>query len=254
MIKILSINDDNFKQMTQHKLQENTNESHIYFYSQDGRDKVFKMFKDKRVIDNKIYKIGLMNERLKDYDGVVKAEALIKYNGVIIGYIMPRISGQIFTPTSFRKKEIIYKLKEVAETIKKLNSKGIICADILSNIMIDENSETAFIDYDNFSVDGLPVDAKNIFLKKYEEKIQKLDERFDKYQFNLFTLCMLNKLHFSFIYWASNVKPELFTFKDDEINKIVRNTFNLKDSYDEGFIVDKIHTDKDFKKIKHKIL
>ena len=52
----------------------------------------------------------------------------------------------------------------------------------------------------------------------------------------------------------TNTKPELFTFKDDEINKIVRNTFNLKDSYDEDFIVDKIHTDKDFKKIKHKIL
>ncbi len=166
---------------------------------------------------------------------------------------MPRVNGDKFSGTSFNRKKSILILKKISNSLKNLHDLGIICADLPTNILVNKDDRINFIDHDNFSVDGLPVDIKNIYLKTYEKHIAKFDQNFDNYLLNIFTLGILTKIYTPYIYDNFNMNPKKFMFKDDEINQIIQSTFKLNDTYTEDIIVDKINSKNDMKKIGRKI-
>ena len=249
-MKYINIDKDTFNKLTERIFEMKTDESTIHPFMYKDKKKVFKLFKEGINIDNKFEKIVLLNDRLKNIDFVVTAECIIKYNGKPIGYIMPYIDGEIFDSLSFRKKDNILILKDIAEKVKELHKLGIVCGDLIDNIMVDSNKNIYFIDIDNFLIDNLTINTKTILLKEYEKQIQKFDYKFDYYILNLLTLSIITKIDPNYLELQYRINPERFNFKDEEINQIVRNTFNLKDVYEEELIVDKITSNKDFKKIK----
>lgn len=221
---------------------------HPFFYK--NKKKVFKLFKEGIDVDNKIKKIVLLSERLKNIDFVVTAECIVKHKGKPIGYIMPYIDGKIFDSLSFRKKDNILVLKDISQKLKELHKLGIVCGDLIGNIMIDSNRNVYFIDHDNFLVDNLNIDTKTVLLSEYEKVIKNIDFHFDNYLINLLTLAIITRIHAQHLKIQYRANYSKFNFKDDEINKIVENTFNLSESYEEDLIVNKIESNKDFKKIK----
>ena len=249
-MKYIEIDKNGINKLTEKILTKKTAESTAHPFIDNGKQKLFKLFKEGIDIDNKTKKIILLNDRLKDVDFVITAESIVKYNGKVIGYIMPYINGQVFNSLSFRKKDNILVLKDISQKLKELHKLGIVCGDILHNILVDSNKNVYFIDHDNFSIDGLPIDTKNFFLQEYEKQIKTFDYKFDNYLLNILTLSIITKVQAYYINLYYNKNCENFNFRDDEINKIVRNTLNLNVPYEEDLIVDKIETKKDFKKIK----
>lgn len=249
-MKYINIDKDTFNKLTERIFEMKTGESTIHPFMYKNKKKVFKLFKEGINIDNKFEKIVLLNDRLKNIDFVVTAECIVKYNGKPIGYIMPYIDGELFNSLSFRKKDNILVLKDIAEKLKELHKLGIVCGDLIDNIMVDSNKNIYFIDIDNFLIENLTINTKTILLKEYEKQIQKFNYKFDYYILNLLTLSIITKINPNYLKLQYRINPERFNFKDEEINQIVRNTFNLKDVYEEELIVDKITSNKDLKKIK----
>lgn len=251
MLKILTINDSQFKYLTKRTFECKTAESTVHPFTENENKKVFKLFKEKKFtddeIDNKVKKITILNEKLENANYVVKAENIIKYRDKIIGYTMPYINGDTFSTLSFNKRNSKLILKEIANKLKELHKLNIICADIPGNILVDKEKNITFIDYDNFAVDNLKIDTRNMFLRDYLSKIDKFDEKFDYYLFNLYTLAILSKIHIIYINTAYQIEPYKFDLRNKEINKIVYNTFDLLmynrnqiKTYDEDLIIDKL--------------
>ena len=252
MIKIVDITDEQLEKL---KYLENKNESMEStthpFYDNDKK-KIFKLFKENTNIDNKVAKMELLNERLKDIEQVVTAESFIRYKGKIIGYTMTYINGKMFGCLTFNKKKNILVLKKIAEILKELHELNIVCADIINNVIVDKDGNPYLIDYDNFAVDNLKVDLKNLLLQKYEKDTKSFDYHFDNYLLNIFTLNILTKIHTPYIKMQYIANPHYFNFRDKEIRDIIDKTFDLNDVYTEDLIVDKINSKKDLKKIKLK--
>lgn len=252
-MKIFRINDKQLEKLTEYTLEKDTEESTIHPFVENKKKKIFKLFKDPNNIENKTKKIILLNERLENNDSVVKADALIKYNGTIIGYTMPVVNGDKFTALSFRKKKNIEVLKEISKQLKILHKLNIVCGDLTNNIMVTKDGTPYFIDYDNFAIDDLEIDVKNGLLQNYEDKIKKFDYHYDYYELNMYTLSILTKIGTRFLESQYNYHTHKFIFNDDEINNIIKNTFKLNKFYKEDLIVDKIETKKDLKKIKPRL-
>ena len=253
MIKIEKINDKKLEELKQHKINKKTAESNIFIFESDNKKQVLKIFKDKSKIDNKIKKINLMNERIPNSFKIAKAESLIEYSGTIIGYTMPYIEGKIYSSLNYSKKDRILILKQISSKLKELHKLGIVCNDFPENIIIDKNKNIYFIDYDNFKVDDLDIDVENKLLKEYKTSIKNIDEKFDDYILNLYTLSSINNIS---IWYTANsyfFNPKLYYFKDKEITEIAKNTFKLSSEYNEDLIVNKINCKKDLKKIRHRI-
>lgn len=249
MIKTIEVNEEQLKKLTSRIIEEKTEESTVHPFVQDNKRMVFKFFKQNVNINNKIQKIILLDERLDEKDNVVKAEALIKYNGKIIGYTMPYVYGETFNPLSFKREKNIQVLKEISKLLKQLHSKGIICGDIVGNVIVSSDGKPYFIDYDNFAIDNLPVDTKNIFLQRYEKNIETVDEKFDNYMLNIYTISILNKVA---PYYLFNRIGKDYPVKDKNINDIITHTLELRHSYNDEAIVDNINSKQDMKKIRPK--
>ena len=249
-MKYITVDKETLNNLTEKVFETKTFESTVHPFFDKNSRKVFKLFKKGIDVDNKIKKIILLNDRLKNIDFVVTAESIVIYNDKPIGYIMPYVDGKIFDSLTFRKKDNILVLKDIAQKLKELHNLGIICGDLINNIMVDSDKNVYFIDHDNFSVDNLSIDTKTLLLKDYEKKIKIFDYKFDNYLLNLITLEIITKIHTQYLKLQYTVNYSNFNFKDNEINEIVRNTFNLGESYDEDLIVNKIESNKDFKKIK----
>ena len=249
-MKYMDIDKETLNKLTEKRFETETYESTVHPFTYNNSKKVFKLFKEGINIGNKIKKIVLLNDRLKNIDFVVTAECIIKYNGKPIGYIMPYIDGKIFDSLTFRKKDNILILKDIAQKLKELHKLGIICGDLIDNIMVDSNKNIYFIDYDNFAIDNLTIDSKTNLLKDYEKKVEIFDYKFDNYLLNLITLSIITKIYTQCLKLQYRINYGKFNFRDDEINQIVENTFKLTESYDEDLIVDKIESKKDLKKIK----
>lgn len=253
MIKIIDVTDEQLNKLKYFKFEEESMESTVHPFYYNGEKKVFKLFKEKININNKVAKMQLLNERLKNHKNVVTQEAFIKYNGKIIGYTMPFINGKLYNGLDFNRKQNISILKTISQYLKQLHASNIICGDFINNIIIDNNNIPILIDYDNFAIDNLKIDTKNIYLKNYEKVIKNIDYHFDNYLMNLFTLSIITKIHTIFLEEEYYSNPDYFNFKDKEIKEIVENTFNLNDTYSQHLIIDKIESKKDLKKIKLKI-
>ena len=89
---------------------------------------------------------------------------------------------------------------------------------------------------------------------QYESITKTFDYHFDNYTLNLFTLTILTTIQTDYLKLQYSANPKYFNFKDHEINRIVKNTFSLKDTYKEDLIVNKINSKKDLKKVKAKLL
>ena len=251
MIQSINVSNEDLKNITNNIFSEG-NESKTYTFEIDGEIKIIKIFKNNTNLPNKIKKINLIKDRLKKCDFVVKPEALIKNNGNEIGYIMPKIDGDIFDFMNYSKTDCIHILKDLSIKLKRLHKLGIVAADFHRNLMIDTNGNLQLIDCDNFAIDNLDVDLENIYLKKYKENIKQFDKRFDNYLLNLFTISCMTRIFCPFLYSQYRTKPFEIHSKDDEINKIIFNTFNLNKQYNEELIIDKIFSKQHSKKIKPK--
>ena len=227
-MKYMDIDKETLNKLTEKRFETETYESTVHPFTYNNSKKVFKLFKEGINIGNKIKKIVLLNDRLKNIDFVVTAECIIKYNGKPIGYIMPYIDGKIFDSLTFRKKDNILILKDIAQKLKKLLSDPSIKSEI----------------------DNLTIDSKTNLLKDYEKKVEIFDYKFDNYLLNLITLSIITKIYTQYLKLQYRINYGKFNFRDDEINQIVENTFKLTESYDEDLIVDKIESKKDLKKIK----
>lgn len=253
MIKIIDVNESELNSLKYYRIQKKSKESTVHPFCYNNENKIFKLFKKDINIDNKVTKMNLLNDRLKNINNVVTAETLIQYDGKIIGYTIPFIQGELFNCLSFRKSKNILILKQISEKLKELHKLDIICADFINNIIVDENGIAHLIDYDNFAIDDLKVDTKNIYLQKYEEITDTIDYRFDYYLLNLFTLNILTKISTRYLEDQYIENPHYFNFKNPEIRNIIKQTFKLNDIYNEDLIIDKIENKKDLKKIKRKI-
>lgn len=250
MIEQISINDSNLKIDKNLKFKK-TYESDTYIATYKGNPKIVKLLKDKTALKNKIIKIELLKDRLSGFKEVITADYFITENSKIIGYMMTPINGElIYTPNFENKIDNITFLKNLSYILKRLHELGIVVADICNNIIF--NNQIYLIDHDNFSIDGYPVDAKDICLNMYESIIPKFDERFDNYMFNIYTIAALKNIEIPYIYALHQRFPQEFYFQDKEIRKIFDRTMNLKSSYDEELIIDKINSTQDLKKVKTK--
>ena len=254
MVKILNFSDNDLMQIMRHVCNNNGYESTTHFYELDGEKKIIKLFKPDIDIDNKIKKMNLIKERTKKIDFLVTADFYVKNGNCIIGYGMPYICGKEYDYSiGTNKKENILILKQLATKLRVLHNLGIVYSDSSHNFLIQDDGEIKLIDHDNVKIDNLDVDSKTIILKKYVEKTKTFDKRFDNYELNLLTLSTLSSINFLHLslggYRAFKMK-----LKDDEINNIIFNTFNLDGQYNEDLIVDKINNKKDFKKIRHRFL
>lgn len=239
MIPNIHISNTELEKMTKQTFGEG-NESNTYIFEIDGEKKIVKIFRKSVDLPNKLKKINLIKERLKKCDFVVKPEAILRCNGKFIGYIMPKINGNVFDYINYSKEECLYILKDLSTKLKRLHKLGIVAADFHRNFIVDDNGNIKLIDCDNFAIDNLYVDSENIYLKKYNESIKYFDERFDNYLLNLFTISCLVRIFCPFLYDQYKSKPFNIYSKDEEINKIIFNTFNLHKQYNEDLIIDKI--------------
>jgi len=252
MLKIMNVSDEELKKITEIKFSEG-NESNTYILNIDGKKKIVKIFKKSENLPNKLKKINLIKDRLKKCDFVIQPEAIIKNKGNAIGYIMPKVNGKMFNLLDYSRVECVEILKVLSAKLKKLHKMGIVVADFHQNFMIDEFGEIKLIDIDNFAIDDLYVDVENIYLQKYRKYIQRFDTRFDNYLLNLFTISCLTRTFSPYLYDLYKDNPNKLYFRDEEINSIIFNTFNLKKQYNEELIIDKITSKKDIKKIKRKL-
>lgn len=252
MLKSINLSNEELEKITKRKFSEG-NESNTYILNIDGKKKIVKIFKKAKNLPNKLIKINLIKDRLKKCDFVVQPEAILKNQGETIGYIMPKVNGKMFNLLDYSRMECIQVLKDLSTKLKRLHKLGIVTADFHHNFMIDEFGEIKLIDCDNFAIDDLYVDVENNYLKKYKEDIQHFDKRFDNYLLNLFTISCLTRIHSAYLYDLFEENPRKLYFRDDEINNIIFNTFNLKKQYNEDLIIDKITCKKDVKKIKRKL-
>ena len=252
MLKRIDIEDKSLEIFYNRKFK-NAHESNSYFALYKGENKGVKLFKEKENIDNKIKKIILLKKRLKKINFVVTADSFITKNNEIIGYMMPYIDGDnVYMKKTLSKQDYINYLKALAKHIKQLHKLNIVLADFHSNTIIS-NNKIYFIDHDNFAIDELPIDLKNIYLKKYEKHIKQFDKRFDYYLLNLHTIATLKKIYTPYIYPCFKANPREFNFKDKEIYDIFNHTMNLNKFYNEDLIIDKINNVKDLKKIRTRI-
>lgn len=229
-------------------------ESDVYIINENEQKKVIKIFNKNIDLNNKLKKICLIKERLNNFNNVVTASEIVYYEDQFIGYTMPYIEGKYINSYYLkRKKEIIKILKKVSNTLKELHKKNIICGDFENNILIDKLDNIFFIDHDNFSIDNIPIDTKNVYLKKYMKHVRIFDERFDNYLLNLLTICLLNNSYILYTFDMHYTTIDHLLFKDKEINNIIKNTIKLNSEYNEELIIDKLNTKKDLKKIKRKI-
>ena len=249
MLKSINISNEELEKITEKKFA-NGNESNTYIINVNGKNKVVKIFKKTKNLPNKIKKIILLKDRLKKCDFVIQPETILKNEGNNIGYIMPKVNGKMFNMMDYSRVECIYILKDLSTKLKRLHKMGIVTADFHHNFMIDEFGEIKLIDSDNFAIDDLYVDVENNYLKKYKENIQHFDKRFDNYLLNLFTISCITRIHIAYLYDLFKDNPKKLYFKDEEINNIIFNTFNLNKQYNEDLIIDKITSKKDVKKIK----
>lgn len=252
MLKSINISNEELERITKRKFSEG-NESNTYIINVDGKNKIVKIFKKAENLPNKIKKMVLLKDRLKRCDFVIQPEVIIKNQGNPIGYIMPKVDGEKFNLLDYSKAECIQILKLLSTKLKRLHKMGIVVADFHQNFIIDEYGEIKLIDIDNFAIDDLYVDVENIYLKEYRKHIQQFDERFDNYLLNLFTLSCLTRIYSPYLYSQFNSNSSKLYFRDEEINNIIFNTFNLNKQYNEDLIVDKITSKKDIKKIKRKL-
>jgi len=253
MLEKININNQDLN-VFYNKKYKHSSESNTYFALYKNNEKIIKLFKEEENIENKINKIKLLKDRLKNTSNVVTADAFITDKDKIIGYIMPYINGKnkYYTEVMSKKDAINY-LKELSKLIKRLHKLNIILADFHSNIITGENNNLYLIDHDNFSIDNLSVDKKNIYLQKYEKNINKFDNHFDYYMLNIYTISLLKRINTPSIYDLYDKNPLDFNFKDTEINNIFNNTMNLNKRYEEELIIDKIKSSKDLKKIRTKL-
>ena len=252
MLKSINLSNEELEKITKRKFSEG-NESNTYILNIDGKKKIVKIFKKAKNLPNKLIKINLIKDRLKKCDFVVQPEAILKNQGETIGYIMPKVNGKMFNLLDYSRMECIQVLKDLSAKLKRLHKLGIVVADFHQNFMIDEYGEIKLIDIDNFAIDDLYVDVENIYLQKYREKVQHFDENFDNYLLNLFTLSCLTRTYCPYLYALYRNEPNKLYFRDEEINNIIFNTFNLNKQYNEDLIIDKIKCKKDVKKIKRKL-
>jgi len=252
MLEKININDKELEILYNWKFNE-SKEANVYLAKYKNKYKVIKIFKKQSVIDNKIKKILLLKERLKNQDNVVTADFFVTDNKKIVGYIMPYIKGtNFYHEGSMNKKQKILYLKQLAKLIKRLHNLNIVLMDFYSNAITDKEGKITLIDYDNFYIDGLQVDQKNTFLYEYERHIKTFNKNFDYYMLNIYTICLLKNYATPYIYATFKYNPLNFNFKDEEINNIFNNTMNLQKTYEEELIIDKINSTKDLKKIKVK--
>ena len=254
MLKKIKINDKELEIIYNWKFDE-SKEANVYLAKYKNKYKVIKIFKEQSVVDNKIKKILLLKERLKNQDNVVTADAFIADNKNVIGYMMPYIKGtNYYSEGSMNKKQKILYLKELAQSIKRLHNLNIVLMDFYSNVITDKDGKINLIDHDNFAIDELNVDQKNTFLYEYERHVKTFDKNFDYYMLNIYTICLLKNYVTHYIYSIFKNNPFDFNFKDNEINEIFNNTMNLGKKYNEELIIDKINSTKDLKKIKTRLL
>ncbi len=250
MLKKIKIDDKELEIFFNRKF-DNSTESNTYLAKYQEKYKVIKIFKQQEVINNKIKKIILLKDRLKNFDNVVTADSFITKNNTIIGYMMPYISGtNIYHEGSLNKKQKIEYLKELSKILKRFHQLNIIAADFTGNTIIGNNKKIYLIDHDNFSIDKLPVDQKKTYLYEYERHVKTFDKTFDDYLLNIYTIAFLKMYAMPYLYSIFKDNPLEFDFKDKEINEIFNNTMNLGDRYKEDLIIDKISSTKDLKKLK----
>lgn len=251
-MKEISINDNNLDIRYNQKFEE-SNEADVYYGYYQGKPIVFKKFQNYRVIDNKIKKMKILKERLKDIDNVITADALVYNHNNIIGYIMPFIYGTILIDHPIQKpKKSIELLKQLSSDLKEIHKYNIILSDYENNTLLTPDKKLIFIDHDNFGVDDLVIDNENKFLKQYKKYVNHVDYHFDDYYMNLLTLSYLKKISFPYIDLYISVEKNKLILQDEEVNKIVQNTINLNSVYNEDLIIDHIHDKHDLKKLKTK--
>lgn len=228
-------------------------ESTTHIIRENENEQVMKIFKKTSFVDNKVKKIHLIKDRLKDCKYVVTADSIVTCDNSIVGYTMPKIEGKTFYYLEYKNNDLLYILKDISNKLKELHNLGVVCADFYHNIIIGEDGNLYFIDHDNFAIDNLKVDTENQFLETYNKSIKIFDKNFDNYLFNIFTLSSFKKIFMPIIYDEYKFKQRKFNCNDKIIRKIIQNTFNLDSVYDESLIIDHLNTSKDLKKIKQKI-
>ena len=188
--------------------------------------RVLKKFED-------TYKLDLLNQ-IKLPREVVKADKIILLDNNKVAYERPFING--YKLGSINKKNYLQILKSISNKLKELNKFGYVYPDLYENILIEENSKTYFINYEDL------VDINNInsinnrFISKYSDS-DNLDKIFNTYLINRIAICSLGNIYYYFLDNES-VKNKIKA-NDDEIDEIIYRTLNLDKLKEEDNIVDK---------------
>jgi len=252
MLNTIDINNPNLK-IYYAKQFKDACESNAYLANYKDNYKVVKIFLNENSIKNKINKMNLLKERLKDTKEIITADAFITDKDKIIGYMMPFVYGKKIHDIHLNKGNKLWYLKELSSKLKKLHDLNIAAIDFNENTLITLNEKIYLIDHDNFAIDNYKPDKKNIFLTDYEKCVKTFDKHFDDYLLNIHTIALINNIADQYLSFCYKQNKDKFNFKDSEINSIFYNTMNLGPNYNEGFIIDKINDIKDLKKIKVKL-
>ena len=224
-------------------------ESTIYSYrNPDNTYVIVKLFKDEfvtptktekipyEVFQNKERKLILLNQS-DVIDDDTKPIDLFYIGDKFAGYSMYIDINKDFD-YSWSKKEKEEALRELKNTIERLNKNGIYIGDFnIENFRKRDNGSIRLMDIDNFSIGGLPFDRENTLVTDYKKHCSNI-KNVDNYGFNYFTLSFYINQTPNTIkrYIKENGLPK--RFNTNENKQLIEDLENINDDYTPRFIID----------------
>lgn len=220
-------------------------ESNIYLY--EDNNTVLKYFKtdiedrnkntgeikiihvDDEVFNNKEKKIELLSNEQILSDNLKLKNLIYNKDGKFVGYTSIYENVISYNDLSYKPSKIkIELLKKLRAKMEELNRNDIYIGDFVNpcNFGIKDNKVILF-DIDNFKVNDLDFDYKNVFVEDYLKHNKKTDN-LDTYCFNFFTIAFYTNRLMSYIdaYLRTNGLPRKFNTPESKV--ILKELLNNK--------------------------
>lgn len=212
-------------------------ESDVFLYNENGKDVALKLFKNINTVNNKELKLMLLKEK-KELLNEFKIRNRIYNKDKFIGYTLDYKPAENFDDYIIEgKKKKIEIINKLQEKYQMLNENDVYIGDFNLENFGYSNGNIILYDIDNYSVDGLPFDVLNPFMKDYFKKCNKVDN-IDYYTFNYFTLSFISGIlpNFLTIELIQDGLPKDFKNKDCE--KIYHDLIYMTDNYKKEKFID----------------
>lgn len=182
-----------------------------------------------KVFNNKEEKIKILSEEKALKDNIEIKDLVYDEDGKFVGYTTTYKDVTSFDALSYKsQKEKIELLKKLRNKMEILNKNNIYIGDFVNpNNFATSNDKIILFDIDNFRVNDLDFDYKNIFVEDYLKHNNQIDN-IDTYCFNYFTISFYTNRLMSYIdgYLRINGLPR--KFNTPESRELLKDLLNNK--------------------------